>query len=489
MFSSKEEHKYFWVSHAQLVQAVSIAILAGMVAVAVYLQPRTAHPPLPTPYPFTHMQEDFTQRIQGLYNSSEDSYRLATPPVLRQILYHNLLPCEANFQPDYDPKKCNIEAKKDVKLYRRKLEAPYVFGTWKEPLCGPEPFPPEDNRYSTGQDALPSLKCESCRLVPSGYVLQLPFPQVEYQGTFLSECVLAPLSLWFMGHVRNDTSAVILDAITVSKGNTTVERHQLVYERLQPLNLWWPRFLLVTHQRRVWLGRLMAYLVLAVFLQQVFATLMDIHGGGQYQSFFANVIKTSLHILIICLSFGLFFFLILYDARWRGLIEVLSTGPPPSKLSNNKKHAYVKAMYQGFSTLCRQDGSVLWVVVALLVLQVLDLLTCTKGYLYGFSLAIKRLLSPLVVALCWVFLLVLLAHVFHDDENVVFGDIRTSIRTLFVTRYLDIKYTENASVPLMILLHVTTFLVIPLFLGLLIANLKVSMQMKRGRKRWWAGSQ
>lgn len=489
VFSSREERDYFWVSHAQLVQAAGFVVAAGVAAAAVFLRPSTAHPPLSTPVTFTHMEEDFTRRLQGIYNSSGGSYRLATPPVLRQILYRNLLPCEPDFLEDHNIEACDIEANKDVALYRRPLEAPDIWIVWDESLCGPKPFRAEENHYTTGQGALPSLQCEFCSLVPDGYVLQLPYPNVTYQETFLSTCVEGYMSNWFEDHVSNDTSAVISDAITISGDKRTVERHQLAYERLVSLNLWWRSNLSVTHRKRLWLAQLAACLSFIVFLQQVLATLMDMYGGGQYQNFFARILKTSLKVFLICYSFGLFFSLSLYDARWRRLLKALATGPPSSDLPDNKKHARVRDMYQELSTLSKKDSDVLWVVVALLIFQLLDFFTCTKGYLYGLCQAVWRLLASPVVALCWACLLVLLAHVFHNEDSGVFRDLRTSFRTLFVTRELDVRYEEEASVPLMILLHVTVFLLMPLFLGLLLANLKVTREMKRGRGRWWAGSQ
>lgn len=489
VFSSREERDYFWVSHAQLVHAAAFLVTVVVAAAAVFLRPSTAHPPLSTPVNFTHMEEDFTRRLQGMYNSSGGSYRLATPAVLRQIVYHNLLPCEPDFMEDHDTQACDIEAKKDVALYQQPLDAPGVPIDWDESLCGPPPFHANVNHYTTGQGSLPSLACELCNLVPDGYVLQLPYPNVTYQEAFLKTCVEGSISSWFEDHVSNGTSVVISDAITISSDNRTVERHQVAYERLEPLNLWWWNNLSVTHRKRLWLVHLAACLSFIVFLQQALATLMDVLGGGQYQTFFSRILKTILKLLLIFHSFGLFYSLSLYGSRWRKLMKALATGSPSAELPDNKKHARVRDMYQELSTLGKKNSDVLWVVLVLLIFQLLDLFTCTRGYLHGLCQAAWRLLVSLAVALCWACLLVLLAYVFHHEDSGVFRDLRTSFRTLFVTRDLDVRYEEEASVTLMVLLHVTTFLLVPFFLGLLLANLKLAREMKRGRKRrWWVGS-
>lgn len=491
MFIHKEEHNYFWVSHAQLAQVVSMVVVVVLLAASITTRPIVVPPNYVTPVNFTEMQKDFTDKMQQLYLIKNSSY-LTTPPILRQILYHNLLPCEPNFLESHDITECDIEAKQNVDLYLSTLtDAPDPFEQWSEDVCGWKPFNPAKNRYTTGQGFFPSRKCELCFHPRSGYVLRLPFLPSHLNASFFPMCVVKPMQIWFKGHVREDTFAIISDAIFISKDKRTVERHQVSYERLLPLDLWWSTNRPVTHHRRLWLGHLSAFLCFLVLLQQVCTSLMERHGGGQYQTYFSRLARKGLHFILIALSLGLFIFFCVYDLRWENLIGTLTMGPPSADVatSDEKQHFYVMQMYQAFTYHAGFDTNVMWALVALLLLQITDLFTCTKGYIYGMCHAIRRLVAPLLVAGCWAVLLVLMAHVFHDEENLAFRSLRVSFETLFVTRYLDIRYEEKASVHLLILLHVTIFLLMPLFVGLLMANLNVSKALKRGKKRWWAKSQ
>lgn len=491
LFIHSEEHNYFWLGHSQLAQVASMAAVVVLLVASITTRPFVIHSKHVTPVSFSDMQKDFMDKMQQLYRD-KDSFSLTTPPVLRQILYHNLLPCEPNFLEGHDISKCDIEDKQDVKLYRSTLrDTPDPFGNWSRDVCGLKPFNPATYRYTTGQIVFPSRKCEMCFLPFSGYVLRLPFPPANPKDLFFPLCVVAPMQIWFKTHVREDTFAIISDAIFISEDKRTIKRHQLSYERLLPIDLWWPTEKPVTHYRRLWLGHVLAFLCFLVFAYQVCAALMERHGGGQYQAYFPRLARAGLHILLVGLSLGLFIYFCVYDIRWESMIRALTVGPPSGVKANNDKaqHYYVTQMYESFTGHAGFDASVMWALVVLLLLQIMVLFTCAKGYIYGICHAIRRLVAPLLVALCWAMLLVLLAHAFNHEDNLTFRSFRVSFETLFITRYLGIRYEEEASVYLLILLHVTLFLLLPLFVGLVMADLNVSKALKRGRKRWWEATQ
>ncbi|MPC61675.1 hypothetical protein E2C01_055750 [Portunus trituberculatus] len=489
MLLQEEEHNYFWVGHAQIAQLGSVVVAAVLLGAAITTRPIITPPGHTTPVNFTAMQAHFTDTMHELYQADNSSL-LATPPLLRQVLYRNLLPCEPNFLESHDITECDIEAKQDVELYLGTLtDAPDPFVKWSEEVCGKKPFSAARNRYTTGQGFFPSRRCELCFLPRSGYVLRLPFaPQEKANASFFAVCVAGPMSVWFKSHVREDTFAIITDAIFISSDHTTIERQQLSYERLLPLDLWWATSRPVRHYRRHWLGAVAGVLGFLVLVQQVSASMMERHGKGNYSSYFSRLARRCLRFLLMALSLALFLFFSLYDLRWDNLVRRLSAGQPSPAVANddNAQHSYVMYMYHAFTNHAAFDSNVIWVLVVLLMLQVTDLLTCTRGYMHGASQAVRRLVAPLLVAGCWAVLVGLLGHVFHREDNVTFGSLRASFYTLFVSRDLDVRYEEDASVHLLLLLHVTVFLLVPLFLGILMANLSASRTLKRGRKRWWA---
>ena len=488
MFSQPEEHNYFWLSHAELVQVTSMVVVVVVLVGSITTSPTITPPHHVMPSNFSVMQEDFNKSIQNLYLPKNTSY-LATPPLLRQILYSNLIPCEPNFLKSHNITDCDVEAKQNVKLYLTNLdEAPDPFEIWPEDVCGFKPFAAVKNRYTTGQGFFPSLKGEMCYHPTSGYVLLLPFPPLLLDTSFFPQCVVAPMQIWFQGHVREDTFAIISDAILISNDTKTVERHQLSYERLSPLNLWWPMNRVETHYRYLWVKQLSAFLCFLVFVYQIIALLMEKRGGWQQQTYFSSLARKGLHCILIILSFSLFIIFASCDLRWNNLIEALTIGPPSPAVAavDEKQHLHVMQIYQTLTNHADLEAYVIWGLVILLFLHVTDLFTCTTGYIYGVCNAIQCLVPTLLVAACWLVLLGLLAHVFHDEENLAFRSMKVSFQTLFVTRFMDIEYEKEAFVHLLILLHMTMFLLVPLFAGLLMTNLNVSKALKRGKKRWWA---
>lgn len=490
MLLEEQEHDFFWAGHAQLGQVSSVVVTVLLLVVAVITKPVITPPRHVTPVNFTTVQDHFIRTMNKLYHSRNTSF-LATPPLLRQILYHNLLPCEPNFLESHNTSDCDVEAKQDVRLYLGTLtDVPDPFEHWPAELCGEKPFSAARNRYTTGQGFFPSRKCEFCFLPRSGYVLRLPFsPQQELHPTLFSACVVDPMTIWFKGHVKNDTSAIIADAIFISTDQRTIERQQLSYERLLPLDLWWSTSRPVRHYRRDWLGGVAAFLGFVVFVQQVATCKMERHCKGSYVASFRKLARNCLRFLLIALSLALFFFFSMHQLHWNHLLRALTAGPPSHAVArqDSAQHAYVLAMYHAFTSHTTLDTNVVWALLVLLLLQVTDLLTCTPGYLYGTSRAARRLLAPLLVAGCWAALLGLLTHVFHHEENITFRSLRASFRSLFVTRYLAVHYEHEASVHLLLLLHVTVFLLVPLFLAILLANLNAAWELKRGGGRWWAG--
>lgn len=496
MFRSKDDLEYFLVGHSQLVQAVSVVVAMVLLLVLHYSSPspsvlditeqqKQQQPLLQQalqdnqPLTLPQVRHLLLQTLPQLYNSSQ----MTVPPLLRHISFWNHSMCHVNF---FQEEHEECVHRDSLQVFRSDLkDVPDPFKDWDESLCGPVPFDPTKYHYNTGQGRFPSQECMSCAHEAGGHLLQLPLPtQHNPNSIFTNTCVVVPLQLWLHDHVGHDTHFILSDTILVS--GEEVRRQQLGFQHLA-LDLWWvdPLSTRLGNQPGLWLLSAFSCGVLGIF--QIVAFLFERRGGGQLSSWLFRKMRVVLQLGLVVLCFWMCVMYSRNGTRWSWLVKVLVSETDDGEKDDKAKHEDVWTRYQAHTSYLEDIQSQDNYLLLLTVLLAVNFLSCSRGYLYGFCRGLLRLVYPLLLACVWLLLLAVAGCSTVGHFHPGFKDLLTAASTLLLawkTGLPDFHATSGSS-PFLVGLFLTVYLVMPVLLGFVLAELEAAWRERRGSGRWW----